>query len=191
MDQLNALDVRLLQGINALGERAPWLDDLMIALSSHALWIVLAVVALVAALVYRSRNVLKACVVLGIAVGLSDLVTYQVLKPGFGRPRPCHQEIELRLVQNRCGGDYGFPSNHAANGMAIATVLALHFRRRDLTTAAIVIAGAVGLSRSYLGVHFPGDILSGFVVGSTVGSGVWLAFSRGPLARRLIRLGLP
>lgn len=60
------------------------------------------------------------------------------------------------------------PSNHAANGMATTTVIAV-FASRFWFIAALVSTLIVGFTRVYLGVHFPGDVLSGFVFGMGYG----------------------
>lgn len=54
----------------------------------------------------------------------------RILKPAIDRERPCHQLTDVRIVPPSCGGTWSFPSNHAANGMAVATVAILVTRRR-------------------------------------------------------------
>jgi undecaprenyl-diphosphatase len=129
-------------------------------------------------------------VFLGIAIGTTDAMTYQVLKPSFDRLRPCYLEPEAtRLVVESCGSDLGFPSNHAANAMAAAVAGALTWRRRRLNIFLFGTASLVGLSRIYLGVHFPGDVLGGFVVGALISLALWWPWTRA-LGRYFPR-GLP
>lgn len=172
MDTFSALDASLFHALNR-GFSGPAVDQFMLLVSDRITWFVAAALLIVTSLVLKNKRLLAFCAALGITLGLVDLFTYQVLKPTFARPRPCYQfEADVRLVQERCGSDYGFPSNHAANSMATAVTIALTFRRRSLAITAVALAMLVGLSRIYLGVHFPGDVLAGFAVGGLL---AWLA----------------
>ena len=102
-------------------------------------------------------------VIAGILVGLSDLLGYQVLKPFFARQRPCHS-LEMVELLKGCGGRFGFPSNHAMNSATFAYFLTLHYRSPWLLFL-VGFAGLVALSRVYLGVHYPMDILFGHSLG--------------------------
>lgn len=146
-----------------------WLDQAMLFISNRLVWSFIFALLLAFAVFKKRQNLLIGLIFTGLAVGLTDYVTYQFLKPYFARPRPCHQTIDFRLVQEGCGGDWGFPSNHAANGGAVTGALGVYFRRRALTIATGLVSFAVGLSRIYLGAHFPGDVLAGFAVGGSIG----------------------
>lgn len=178
MDSLNHLDVALYRAVNQ-GLASPLLDGTMLFISHRYTWVAVGAIAIAFGLWKMNRRFLVFCVTLGLTIGLSDFFTYQALKPTFARSRPCHQLEDVRLVQDRCGGDYGFPSNHAANSMATATLVALVVRRR---WAWWVFAAAllVGFTRIYLGVHFPGDVLAGFCVGGVIG---WLCYRVALLAK--------
>lgn len=184
MEHLLELDQALFQAIN-LGSHPAWLDQTMLFLSSHAPWLTVAALILAVALWKRDKRLLVGLLLVGLAVGVSDVVTYELLKPGFARARPCHQPIEFRLVQPSCGSDWGFPSNHAANGAAITTAVGLYFRRRGLTVGVALVTLVVALSRSYLGAHFPGDLLAGFAVGGCVAAATWVLLRRIPAFRVL------
>lgn len=106
-----------------------------------------------------------------IAFALSDSICFQLLKPWFGRLRPCHDLANQgRLLLNSCGGLWGFPSNHASNHMAIALsiVLAGIFRSRLINAAWIAWAFVVAFSQVYVGVHFPADVVAGCLFGAVV-----------------------
>lgn len=87
-----------------------------------------------------------------------------VMKPFIGRHRPVI-EIGALLVTQASG--YSFPSSHAALSWAFATVFAAY--EPELRWIFIAIAGVISLSRIYLGVHFPIDILGGAVLGWVIG----------------------
>jgi undecaprenyl-diphosphatase len=177
LDALLALDTKLFRFLNGL-VASPLLDQLFLAISSRWLWFVAAGIFACYAVKGRRRDLLILCVILGITIGITDLITFQVLKSAVARLRPCRALTNFRLVPIYCSGDYGFPSNHAANSMAAAVVLTAYVRRGSYRAALFATVFLIGLSRIYLGVHYPLDVLGGFCVGGLVGG----------LVRMLIRL---
>lgn len=173
---LAAWDEAAFRAVNS-GLSGPLMDQVMLGVSSKWTWLAVGVVVVGYTLVRRHLRLLSFCILVGLAMGLSDGLAYQVLKPSLQRERPCHQLQDVRLVQDRCGSDFGFPSNHAANAMAVAVVAALAYPRRWKILAAFFgSALLVGLSRVYLGVHFPGDVLAGFAFGAVVGGVAYQLF---------------
>lgn len=89
------------------------------------------------------------------------------------RPRPCKveswQDI-LRFIAPRCGR-YGYFSGHATSSMAVAVFagLALQSKYRYLIFILLFWSAFVGYSRIYVGVHYPGDVLTGMIVGGILG----------------------
>lgn len=104
-----------------------------------------------------------------LSITISDQLTASVLRPVFERLRPSHPENPIsdlvHIVDNYRGGRYGFPSSHAANTFAAATLLSLVFKRSRFTVAIFIWAIINCYSRLYLGVHYPGDILFGIILG--------------------------
>src|SRR5690606_19825850 len=89
------------------------------------------------------------------------------------RLRPCN-DIELRediIVRVRCGSGYSFTSSHATNHFAMAVMLTFLFYRRwkHVLWLSLFWAAAISFSQIYVGVHYPGDILVGALLGSTIG----------------------
>lgn len=105
---------------------------------------------------------------IGLVITACDQFTSSFMKPFFERFRPCHNpEIQnLVHVVGGCGGQYGFASSHAANTFGLAMFLWLLLRDWSRNVGYIFFwAAIVSYSRIYVGVHYPGDILIGSLVG--------------------------
>jgi len=107
----------------------------------------------------------------------TDQIT-NLFKDGFERLRPCHDpDISplMRLVQDRCGGLYGFFSGHSSNSFALAIFFITFFKSTYPAMRWLVLwAAIVAYSRVYVGVHYPIYILCGAFFGTFIG----LVFAR-------------
>ena len=168
IDQLKQIDRHLFQYLNSL--HAPFWDEVMFIISSKTFWIPFYLILLL--LIYRKFGwkmtlFILACV--GVLITLSDQTASGFLKPFIGRFRPCRPEAALgfgvHIVNHKCGGAYGFVSSHAANFFALATFLSGIFQHQKWSILFFVVATIVAYSRIYLGVHYPGDVLGGAIVG--------------------------
>ncbi|MDE2491794.1 MAG: phosphatase PAP2 family protein [Elusimicrobia bacterium] len=112
------------------------------------------------------RRALRVLVVAALAVGASDMIAYRVIKPLVARPRPTVAGVPV-IQRAPIGGRYGFPSNHASNVATAASVLSVAYP--PLTWAFAAAAFAIGYSRVYVGAHYPGDVLAGFLLGILLG----------------------
>jgi undecaprenyl-diphosphatase len=115
---------------------------------------------------------------LGVAVliTMSDQTSVHLFKETFQRLRPCQQDDIaglVHLVNDYCGGMYGFVSSHASNSFGIAVFTGLFLARRYYWIIILAWAALVGYSRVYLGVHFPGDIIGGALLGSLLAYGLY------------------
>jgi undecaprenyl-diphosphatase len=118
---------------------------------------------------------------------VSTQVTVLAAKALFARPRPA----EEMAIADPSG--WSFPSGHSATAVALYVTLALIattiWRRRLPPAIVFAVAGAivvlVGLSRVYLGAHYPTDVLAGWAVGGIIVAAVWATCSRlpGPMGR--------
>jgi len=81
-------------------------------------------------------------------------VAVQMLKRSIGRPRPSRSIARRALVHEP--DRFSFPSGHAAAAMSVAVAYSMAFP--SLAGPLCLVAGAVGLSRVCLGVHYPGDV---------------------------------
>ncbi len=100
------------------------------------------------------------------AWGLSDLFNSNLVKSVFERPRPCLALSDVHLLVG-CGQTYSFPSGHAVTSFAIATFLTLVYPRARWVL--FPLAFLVSYSRIAVGVHYPFDILVGWVEGALFG----------------------
>ena len=173
---LAALDEALLRMVIDL--RGGPLTALMTLLS--AWWVKGIVIAAIGALAdwrRRPRSVpwsaLLATAALLIASAASGL-----LKDVFDRVRPALAEPGVTALVS-LPGDASMPSGHAATAAAAAGVVALLHPRLRAPLAALV--AAIALSRVYLGVHYPSDVIVGAVLGLAI---AWIVVA---LARRVVR----
>ena len=175
MDSLIELDKKLLLVLNGLHH--PWVDPAMYYLTKTFFWLPL--YAFLIFLIFKNYGQRGWYVMLGAAVTivLADQITSTLMKPFFARPRPSHEptlEGLVHIVRNYRGGLYGFASSHAANTFGTALFVWLTLRPFYRWIAWIFLwAALMTYTRIYLGVHYPGDILVGGVVGLASG---WAGF---------------
>jgi undecaprenyl-diphosphatase len=170
LDSLIQWDKDLFLLIN--GHHNAFWDVVMFWLSDSLIWIPLYLVFLF--LIFRKYRWFSILIIVfaAILIAVSDQTSVHLFKDMFQRLRPCHDPTlqgMVHLVKDQCGGQYGFVSSHAVNMFALSVFL-IHFLGNRIFTPLILIwASAIGYSRIYLGVHFPGDVIVGALWGSAIG----------------------
>lgn len=155
-------------------------DIFMPIYSGKLVWLPLLLVTLYV-LIYKQKW-REVVLIMGAAillVLLTDYVSASFIKPYFARLRPSHHEdfkAYVMLVNGKTGGQYGFISNHAANGFGLAVFTSLIFRYRYYTISAFLWALITCYSRIYLGVHFISDVVGGALWGSLAGVFVYYVY---------------
>jgi membrane-associated phospholipid phosphatase len=134
-------------------------------------WVLIGVV-LAAALGLAVRGRPRSAVTLVVAYAVTD-ATVALVKLLVSRPRPDESLTEA--------GGFSFPSGHSAMSMAVYGCLAFAlarasrgFPRVACALAGFVIVAAIGLSRIYLGVHYPSDVLAGWITGAAIVTVTWM-----------------
>ncbi len=179
IEAIDIWDRELFSFLNSF--HSPFWDEFMYYLSEKWTWVPLYVLVLY--FVWKQLS-LRQLFVFSVAVALlilcTDQLTSGLLKPWAQRYRPCQEGADLgimvHLVRGHCGGLYGFASSHAANFFGLATFLARFFEKRWVSGLALTLACLTAYSRIYLGVHYPGDVLVGALIGVTVGLGVFILY---------------
>lgn len=158
----------MLLAVNSL--HADWLDQFMFTFSGRWTWLPL-YVALVYVLWRRegARRTLVYLAGIALTITLADQISATLIRPAVCRLRPANLDNPLsaavHIVNGYRGGRYGFPSCHAANSIALAVYMSLIVRQRSFVWLICGWAVANSYTRLYLGVHYPGDLLVGGVIG--------------------------
>jgi undecaprenyl-diphosphatase len=123
----------------------------------------------IAAVVALSRRDWRGFLLTGVAILLTALLVDHAIKPVVGRERPFVAAPDVAVIGGK-PDDASFPSGHAGNAFAGAVTLSRTVPR--LAPLWWTLAAAVAYSRVYLGVHYPGDVITGGIVGALVGAAV-------------------
>lgn len=174
MDWLLQLDSRLFLAINGIHNET-W-NGIMWWISGKTTWwpFYLLVIALLGW--KKGWRVLPMILFIALVIAITDQTSVHIFKNQFQRLRPCHEpalEGLVHMVKNKCGGQFGFISSHAANAAGVAMLAALWIRKGWFTLIMFTWAILIAYSRIYLGVHYPGDVLAGGLWGAGCG---WLVY---------------
>lgn len=141
---------------------------------------------------------------LAAVLGVTAVLVF-ALKRIVARVRPCGCLEDVKALVFDAPTDFSFPSGHSAGSFAFAVFIAVvlvtatpvqasareRWLRRGAAALLVALAVSVGLSRIALGVHFPGDVLAGAIIGSTVASMGARLHLRAPAEREQAKPRLP
>lgn len=173
---LYSIDVAILRWVNE-GWSCPFLDRFFPYITNYHHFGILISLLLISLLIWGGKKGRWVVLALVITVILTDQVSAHVVKPFIDRVRPCNALTGV-LTPDDKPTSYSFPSSHATNIGGSMTLLALAYPPWAWLCA--LVAFLVGLSRVYLGVHYPSDVMAGWLLGISIGWGMWKIF--GPLA---------
>ena len=169
LDKILDLDTQLFIYLNGLGSET--YDVLWLFITKQFNWIPFFVVLLY--LIYKKVGVKQSLYLLlfiAVLVTFTDQIT-NIFKNGFQRLRPCNaSEINgiIRIVKS--SDTFSFFSGHAANSMAVATFLYFVMKRHYKYFVLLFLWPLIfAYSRIYLGLHYPLDILCGYLCGLILG----------------------
>ncbi|WP_313184632.1 phosphatase PAP2 family protein [Lacrimispora sp.] len=159
----------------------PWLDVFMkeiTSLGDHGIfWILTGVILLC----FRKTRIMGLCVILSLAAGF--LIGNTFLKNVIARERPCWIDSSVPLLIHN-PRDYSFPSGHTLASFEGAVSIWLYNRKWG--TAALILAALIGISRMYLFVHFPTDVLGGLILGVLIAFLVHSIVEKGRISKKNI-----
>lgn len=187
MEYLNSVDTQLFLLLNSYHN--DFLDQVMYWFSDRFFWVPLYLFLIFLIVkTYKLKGLLM-ILFIGIVIALCDQTASHLLKNLVQRLRPSHEPSLKTLIyisKAGPGGLYGFVSSHAANSFGLATFLyfALDNRFKSLKYILLIWAAIVSYSRIYNGVHYPGDVIVGGLIGCLYGYLLAKAF----LSERVNRL---
>lgn len=178
---LTDLDTDMLLAVN--GWKHAWADQFMYAYSGKWVWAPFyASILYVLFKNYHWKVVLGCLIAIGLTITFADQVGASLIRPIVERMRPSNPANPIssmvEVVNGYRGGRFGFPSCHAANTAGLAFFLLFLWKNRAVGIFIIVWALLTCYSRSYLGVHYPGDLLAGILLGLIAAAIFYTLFKR-------------
>jgi undecaprenyl-diphosphatase len=178
LERIKELDTSLLVYLNSLGSQT--YDKLWLIITNQLNWTPLFL--LMFYLIYKKiggKQTLYVLLFIAVLIAFTDQTT-NLFKYTFQRLRPCNNpdiNTIIRVVEVR--KSYSFFSGHAANTMAVATFLYLVLKRHFKYLGFLFLWPLIfAYSRIYLGLHYPGDILTGYFFGALFGFLIYLVYRK-------------
>ena len=171
------IDEKLLLAIN--GCHNDYFDHFMYLFSDRWIWVPMYVAILYVMIRnFSFRKTIVCLIAIALTITIADQVGASLIRPIVERMRPSNLDNPIsdlvHIVNNHRSGRYGFPSCHAANTFGLAFFVCFLFRRRWLTAFLMFWAVVTCYSRVYLGLHYPGDLFFGMILGLLSATMVYL-----------------
>ena len=144
----------------------PVLDKFFSLITNVNNWYLTYVILLLISFIKGGRKGKIAAIGVLILIAATDQLSSHILKDLVHRVRPC-LILPAAYTPMGCTGTYSFPSSHAFNNFAAATFICRFFPK--LKWALSITAVLISISRIYLGLHYPSDVLGGAILGSIIG----------------------
>lgn len=179
--ELSGIDEYILYWFN--GSNSLFEDGLVSLLTSGMTWIPLYIALFY--LVMKNNDTMGQIMLIVGSIILCIILTGGIddifIKPWIGRVRPCNDpdiNAHLNLITGQVESGFSFFSAHAANTMSLAVFLCLLIKDSIFKIVMIGWSLLNGWSRLYLGVHFPSDVLFGFLYGAVIGILIFSFYKR-------------
>jgi undecaprenyl-diphosphatase len=168
MEWIKQIDQSLLLFLNSFHN--DFWDKAVTIFTSVEIWIPFYLLIVYVIIKTYKRNSIYILILIGLSIALSDQFS-GLIKDALQRLRPTHDPALENLVHNvyNKGGLYSFFSAHAANTFTIAIIAAKLFKRPLFSILIFTWAVLVSYTRIYIGLHYPGDILTGWIWGLLAG----------------------
>lgn len=171
LNYLNQIDTELFLILN--GWHNHFFDILMVYVSSMLFWLPFYIFLFYLLIREYKWKSLILLLFTAFLITLTDQSSVQLFKNVFQRLRPCHNPDIQAMVHTveYCGGLYSFVSSHATNyfGIIVFVTGLLKNRYKWLPWVLVIWGLLIIYSRIYLGVHYPGDVIAGAILGSVIG----------------------
>lgn len=167
-DFLYSIDLAIFYFVNHTLSAAP-LDKFFVIITNVQNWIITYILLIGILLVKGGKRGRLAVLGIILLIIITDQTGHRILKEIIGRLRPCNALPDV-ITPIGCSDTLSFPSNHALNNFSAATFFYLLYPNYKYPL--FISAFLVSLSRVYLGLHYPSDILGGAVIGIATGCGM-------------------